>query len=105
MPTAILVLTTLSQEADVERIAKHLLEERLAACVQVQPIRSWYRWKGAVANDAEFLLLIKTRAERFPALEERLRQMHPYELPEIVRVPIEGGLAPYLEWIEAETQE
>lgn len=105
MSTAILVLTTLSQEADVERIAKHLLEERLAACVQVQPIRSWYRWKGAVANEAEFLLLIKTRAERFPALEERLRQMHPYEVPGIVRVPIEGGFAPYLEWIEAETRE
>jgi periplasmic divalent cation tolerance protein len=84
--------------------AKHLAEalvgESLAACVNRIPgIQSTYRWKGEVTTDVEELLLIKTTAERFEALKERLLALHPYELPELIAVPVERGLAAYLDWV------
>jgi periplasmic divalent cation tolerance protein len=84
--------------------AKHLAEalvgESLAACVNCIPgIQSTYRWKGEVTTDVEELLLIKTTAERFEALKERLLALHPYELPELIAVPVERGLAAYLDWV------
>ncbi len=88
-----------------ERIARALVEERLAACVGLLPgLRSVYRWQGAIESADEALLLIKTAADRLDALQARLRALHPYELPEIVAVEIAAGLPPYLDWIVAETR-
>ena len=78
--------------------------EKLAACVQVIPgIQSFFRWVGKVDNSEEILLIIKTTSDRYKALEDRITSLHPYELPEIVTLPINGGLAGYLAWIETNT--
>jgi periplasmic divalent cation tolerance protein len=101
----LLVFTNLPDRASAERLADVLIERRLAACVNIlAPCRSVYRWKGAVQHDEEHPMLIKTSAERYGALEQALRQGHPYELPEIIAVPIESGLPAYLDWVGAETQ-
>src|SRR6195256_1783104 len=85
-----LVLTNLPDRAAAEKLADALIEQRVAACVNIlAPCRSVYRWKGAVQHDEEHPMLIKTTAERYPELENALRAAHPYELPEIVAVPIE----------------
>ena len=103
--SALLVLTNVPERAAAERIASLLIEQRLAACVNVlAPCRSVYRWKDAVQHDEEHPLLIKTTRERYPALEQALRAAHPYELPEIIAVPIERGLPAYLDWVAAETK-
>jgi len=95
-----LVLCTCPDEASAGRIARALVEGRLAACVNVLPgLRSVYRWQGAVEEAQEHLLLIKTCAARLPDLERAVRELHPYELPELVAVPITGGLAAYLDWV------
>jgi periplasmic divalent cation tolerance protein len=99
-----LVLTNAPDRASAERIAELLIEKRLAACVNVlAPCRSVYRWNDAIQRDEEHPVLIKTTAERYPELEKALRAAHPYELPEIIAVPIERGLAGYLDWVAAET--
>ena len=101
----LLVLTNLPERAAAERLAGLLVEKRLAACVNIlAPCRSVYRWQGAVRHDEEHPMLIKTTAERYPALEQALRSGHPYELPEIIAVPIEHGLPAYLQWVAAETK-
>src|SRR5437870_10364033 len=101
----LLVLTNLPERAAAERLADTLLEQRLAACVNIlAPCRSVYRWKGALQHDEEHPLLIKTTAERYGALEEALRAAHPYELPEIIAVPVERGLPAYLDWVATETK-
>ena len=98
-----LVLTNLPDRAAAERLADTLIEKRVAACVNIlAPCRSVYRWKGAVQHDEEHPMLIKTAAERYPDLEAAIRAAHPYELPEIIAVPIERGLPAYLEWLAAE---
>src|SRR5207302_7374276 len=103
--STLLVLTNLPERAAAERLAELLVEKQLAACVNIlAPCRSVYRWKGAVQHDEEHPLLIKTTAERYPALEQALRAGHPYELPEIIAVPIERGLPAYLQWVAAETK-
>lgn len=85
------------------RIAHTLVEERLAACVNVVPgIRSIYRWQGAIADEQEVLLVIKTHAERVAPLAERLRALHPYEVPELLSLEVDAGLAPYLQWVAGE---
>ena|SRR5436190_15199248 len=102
---AFLVLTNLPDRAAAERLADLVIEKKLAACVNIlAPCRSVYRWKGAVQHDEEHPMLIKTTAERYPALEQALRKGHPYELPEIIAVPIERGLPAYLAWVAAETK-
>lgn len=102
--SSLLVLTNLPDRAAAERIADALVEKRLVACVNIlAPCRSVYRWKGAVQHDEEHPMLIKTSAERYPALEQALRAAHPYELPEIIAVPIERGLPAYLAWVAGET--
>ena len=101
----LLVFTNLPDRASAERLADLLLEQRLAACVNIlAPCRSVYRWKGALQHDEEHPMLIKTSAERYGALEQALRQGHPYELPEIIAVSIEQGLPAYLDWVAAETK-
>ena len=102
---SLLVLTNLPDRAAAEQLASLLIEQRLAACVNIlAPCRSVYRWKGVVQRDEEHPMLIKTTAERYPALEKALREGHPYELPEIIAVPIERGLPAYLDWVAAETR-
>ena len=94
-----------SCEACAERLADLVVEKNLAACVNIlAPCRSVYRWKGAVQHDEEHPMLIKTTRERYAALERELRAGHPYELPEIIAVPIERGLPAYLDWVAAETK-
>ena len=101
---ALLVLSNLPSREAAEKLADELVAQRLAACVNIlAPCRSVYRWKGAVQHDEEHPMLIKTTAERYPALEQALRAGHPYELPEIIAVPIERGLPAYLDWVAAET--
>jgi periplasmic divalent cation tolerance protein len=102
--SALLVLTNLPDRASAERLADALIDARAAACVNIlAPCRSVYRWQGAVQHDEEHPVLIKTTRERYPALEAAIRAGHPYELPEIVAVPIERGLPEYLAWVAAET--
>ena len=98
------VLVTTGSEAEAETIATALLEERLAACVNIlSPVRSLYRWQGKIADDREWLLVIKTRAERFAAVESRVRSLHSYEVPEVISLPLLAGATGYLDWILAET--
>ena len=100
-----LVLTNLPDRASAEKLADALIEQRLAACVNIlAPCRSVYRWKDAVQHDEEHPMLIKTTAERYPALEAAIRAGHPYELPEIIAVPVDQGLPQYLEWVASETK-
>ena len=102
--TKLLVLTNLPDRAAAEKLADALIGQQLAACVNIlAPCRSVYRWKGAVQHDEEHPMLIKTTSERYAALESALRAGHPYELPEIIAVPIERGLPAYLDWVAAET--
>ena len=102
--SALLVLTNLPDRAAAEALAARLVEGRVAACVNIlSPCRSVYRWRGAVQHDEEHPLLIKTTLERYAALEQAIRAGHPYELPEIVAVPIESGLPEYLRWLAEET--
>jgi periplasmic divalent cation tolerance protein len=101
----LLVLTNVPERAVAERLAGMLVEQRLAACVNIlAPCRSVYRWRGAVQHDEEHPMLIKTTAERYAALEQALRAAHPYELPEIIAFPVGSGLSAYLEWVAAETR-
>jgi len=96
----LLTLCTCPDDASAERIAATLVEERLAACVnRVSGLLSIYRWQDAVEHANETLLLIKTSEARFDALAERLRALHPYELPEVIAVPIAKGLPEYLQWV------
>lgn len=102
--STLLVLTNLPDRAAAERLADTLIEKRLAACINIlAPCRSVYRWQDAVQHDEEHPMLIKTTAEGYPALEAAIRAGHPYELPEIIAVPVERGLAAYLDWVAAET--
>ncbi|MEP6942437.1 MAG: divalent-cation tolerance protein CutA [Betaproteobacteria bacterium] len=103
VPSALLVLTTLPQRDAAESLARELLAARLAACVQIgATVRSLYHWRGEIETADETPLAIKTRAPLYAKLEAAIRARHPYELPEIVAVPIIDGLPGYLEWIEAE---
>ena len=103
--SALLVLTNLPDRATAERIAELVIAQQLAACVNIlAPCRSVYRWKGAVQHDEEHPVLVKTTSERYAELERAIRGAHPYELPEIIAVPIELGLPEYLEWVSAETK-
>lgn len=101
MPEPVLLCYCCCPDAtSAQAIAEAVVGERLAACVNHLPgIRSTYRWQGAVTTDDEALLLIKTTAARFDALKARLLELHPYELPELVAVPLEYGHATYLDWI------
>jgi periplasmic divalent cation tolerance protein len=108
MNDIVLVLSTAPAAAGndtAEQIARALIDERLAACVNVHaPMVSVYRWKGAVERDSERQLIIKTTRTALPALEKRLRELHPYELPEFIVVPAAGGSEKYLEWVAQEVR-
>jgi periplasmic divalent cation tolerance protein len=98
----VVALSTAPSVEKAAEIARALVDERLAACVNVVPgVRSIYRWKGEVCDDAEVLCVIKTRADRVEALRARLVALHPYEVPELVVMDVVGGNLPYLSWIDA----
>jgi periplasmic divalent cation tolerance protein len=106
MTDVVLVLTTVDSIGAAERIATALVDERLAACVTVSaPVHSTYRWAGAVERATEYQLVIKTARVQVDALETRLRQLHSYELPEFLVLPIAEGGAAYLEWVRSSTGE
>jgi periplasmic divalent cation tolerance protein len=100
----LLVLTNCPDQDTADRIAMALVENRLAACVNVLPeVESTYRWQGKVEQAVEVPLLAKCTRERYAAVEEAIRQMHPYTVPEIIGVPVVAGFAPYLRWVAEET--
>jgi periplasmic divalent cation tolerance protein len=100
----LLVMSNLPDQETAQRVARTLIEQRLAACVSVlAPCMSLYHWRGAVEDATEVPLLIKTSAGRYAELESVLRQLHPYELPEIIAVPVVRGLPGYLDWVAGET--
>ena len=100
----VLVLTTAPDDERAEAWARTLVEERLAACVNVHgPMTSFYRWKGVVERDAERQMVIKTTRERVATLRERLRELHSYELPEFVVLSVEEGSDEYLKWVVDQT--
>ncbi len=103
-PSAVVMLTTAGSRAEANRIAAALVDERLAACVNVvAPITSIYRWRGAVERAEEVLLLVKTRRARMARVGARIRALHSYDLPEVIALPIDAGSAAYLAWIAAVT--
>lgn len=104
--SALVCLSTCPDPATADRIAAALVEERLAACVNAMPgLRSTYRWQGRVERADETLLIIKTTRDRLERVAERMAELHPYELPELIAVEAAGGSAAYLDWIAAQTRE
>lgn len=98
-----IVITTCPNETDARRIAKVLVEDKLVACAQLIPMQSIYKWKGKISEEPEVLLLLKTRKELFPKLEQKIKEIHLYEIPEIIQVPITAGHLSYLNWIDEST--
>lgn len=106
MTDKIVVLSTCGNEEQARRIARGLVEQRLAACVQVMPgVRSVYQWQGKIEEDDEFLLVIKSRRDLFRRLEAALRKLHTYEVPELVALPVVEGSADYLGWLDRELEQ
>ena len=104
MSGRIVALSSVGSAEDAERIARALVERRLAACVNVVPgVVSHYRWQGQLCRDEERLLVIKTRTECLGALRSALAELHPYEVPELVALEITAGLEPYLAWLDEST--
>jgi len=104
--SALLVLTNCPDEATANALALAVLEDKLAACVNLLPsIQSVYRWRGAIESAVEIPLLIKSTAANYPALEAKIREIHPYDVPEIIALPITHGLPAYLDWLSAETRQ
>ena len=102
MTDKIVVFSTCASPEDGERLARALVDGRLAACVSVAPgARSFYRWKGAIESADECLLIIKTTRERFDALRAAFENLHPYEVPELIALPVVEGAQNYLSWLEA----
>jgi periplasmic divalent cation tolerance protein len=102
MTDKIVVLSTCGSEAEAERLARLLIDQRLAACVSIVPrVRSFYRWNGAVESAEEWLLLIKSSRPLFEKLRAALQQAHSYEVPELLALPVVDGAAAYLEWLDS----
>jgi periplasmic divalent cation tolerance protein len=96
----IAIFTTAGSVDEARRIAHAVVERRLAACAQITEIESFYRWQGAVQNDTEYRILIKTTDAQYAAVEAAIRELHTYELPAIYSMPFEHAYGPYAEWIE-----
>ena len=102
MTDKIVVLTTCAEESDAERMARALVDARLAACVNVVPgVRSFYHWKGETESSEEFLLIVKTSRHLFGALRAEMEKLHPYELPELLALPVVAGSEDYLGWLHS----
>lgn len=105
MTDKIVVLTTCESEEQARPIAESLVALRLAACVQILPqMRSVYRWKGKVESATEVLVLIKTRRALLPRVSQEIEKLHPYDLPEVIALPVVDGLGRYLEWLDEQTE-
>lgn len=100
----IVIVTSCGSEGEAERIAEALVVERLAACVQILPVRSVYRWQGGVERTEEWQLQVKTRAALADEVEARIKALHGYELPEIVALSVAAGASDYIGWVRAETR-
>jgi periplasmic divalent cation tolerance protein len=98
-----IILTAAGSQEEAERLSAMLVSQKLAACVQITTIKSTYIWQGALHQDPEWLLLIKTRADLYHSVEDALRTHHSYDIPEIIQVPILQGSADYLAWIDENT--
>ncbi len=106
MTDKIVVLSTCASAEEAEKVARRLVEQRLAACVNVMPgVRSYYRWKDAIESAGEWLLVIKSSRDLFPRLRVELEAVHSYEVPELVAVPIVDGAPNYLNWLDNELHE
>jgi len=102
MTDKIVVLTSCAAEADAERLARALVAGRLAACVNVVPgVRSFYHWKGEIESSEEFLLIVKTSRDLFPALRAEMEKLHAYEVPELLALPVVAGAENYLSWLQS----
>ena len=102
-PGSLVVLSTFPDADTAARVARTLVEEQLAACVNLLPmVRSIYRWEGKVCDEAETLALIKTTAERYAALAAKIAELHPYQVPEVIALPLADGNPPYLAWLAAQ---
>ncbi len=100
----VVVSTTVEGDAAADRLADAVVGDRLAACVQVVPVRSTYRWQGKVEHAPELLLLMKTRKDLVESLMSFVRERHPYDVPELTVMRLDGGSPDYLKWIEEETE-
>jgi len=102
MTGEIVILCTCSSESEAEKISLHLLEEHLAACVNVVPsVRSYYRWQGVIESATEYLLFIKSSAALFSAVQKAIRQIHSYDVPEMLALPVLEGSEDYLDWLRS----
>jgi periplasmic divalent cation tolerance protein len=105
MAEYLMAMTTVGNENDARKIAQSMVERRIVACVNVSgPVRSFYHWEGNLQDDSEYLLFMKTRVDLFPALETAINEIHPYDVPELIAVPIERGSAAYLGWMSEQIQ-
>jgi periplasmic divalent cation tolerance protein len=105
MKEFIVVFITCSSMKEAEKIGNSLVEKRLVACVNIMPeIKSIFLWKGKITKEKEVLLIAKSRMELFDSIQNEVRELHSYEVPEIIALPIEAGAEDYLEWIKKETQ-
>ena len=103
MTDKIVVLTTCESEEQAQTLARHLIEHRLAACVNILPgARSVYRWKDKIEDAAEFVLIVKSRRDVFPKLREAIAHLHSYEIPEVIALPVVDGSDAYLSWLDRE---
>ncbi len=100
-----IVITTAGSRGEADSLSKELLKRKLAACIQVGEINSYYAWKEKVCIDREFQLLIKSRAGDFTEIEKLIRSRHSYDLPEIIQIPITNGAEEYLDWVIKETRQ
>lgn len=104
MTRFIQVVTTVDKQDIAEKIAIHVLDQNLAACVQISTCKSLYRWKGKIENEAEYLCVMKSSEELYPMLEKAIREVHPYDVPEILATQILKGSQEYLSWLDKELQ-
>ena len=105
MGESIVVLVTCSSEEEAAKIANLLVEEQLAACVNIiSPVRSIYRWEGKIWDEKEWILIIKTQKKRFEELEKKVKSLHSYSVPEVIALPIVEGSASYLKWLKEMTE-
>jgi periplasmic divalent cation tolerance protein len=103
MTDKIVVLSTCASQEDAEKISRHLLERRVAACVSILPgAQSFYWWQEAIEQSAEFLLIIKSRADLFDELQRAVAEVHPYEVPEVLALPVGSGAQSYTAWLDRE---